>query len=51
MSLAISHDQQYTYGDYCRWPDDERGEIIPTTALVDLNLKRNLYQKHGVKEY
>lgn len=140
MSLAIRQDQQYTYGDYCQWPDDERWELIdgvpyamaapsrlhqelvfelgrqignhllgsdckgyvapfdvrlpekneadelvdttiqpdllvvcdrdklddkgcrgapdwiievisPTTALVDLNLKRNLYQKHGVKEY
>ena len=25
--------------------------ISPSTALIDLNLKRDLYQKHGVQEY
>lgn len=36
----------------CRGAPDWIVEVIsPSTALVDLNLKRDLYQKHGVKEY
>ena len=29
---AIKQDQVYTYGDYRKWPDDERWELIEGTA-------------------
>ncbi len=29
---AIKNDQIYTYGDYRKWPDDERWELIEGTA-------------------
>ncbi|MCK4514120.1 MAG: Uma2 family endonuclease [Spirochaetaceae bacterium] len=29
---AIKNDQVYTYGDYRKWPDDERWELIEGTA-------------------
>ena len=36
----------------CRGAPDWVVEIIsPSTALIDLSVKRDLYQKHGVKEY
>jgi len=36
----------------CRGALDWVVEVIsPSTALIDLSVKRDLYQKHGVKEY
>ena len=50
--LLVVCDQDKLDDKGCRGAPDWIVEVIsPSTALVDLNLKRDLYQKHGVQEY
>jgi Uma2 family endonuclease len=34
MSLALRDHQRHTYGDYCRWPEDVRYELIDGQAYA-----------------
>ena len=36
MATALKEDANYTYADYCAWPDDERWELIDGIAYAML---------------
>ncbi|TAN53964.1 MAG: Uma2 family endonuclease [Methylococcaceae bacterium] len=52
MSTAEKLKQKYTYGDYSRWPEDERWELIegiPHAMTAPLRIHQEIVLKVGVQ--
>ena len=47
MSRAAT--ARYTYGDYCRWPDDQRWELIDGVAFAMAPAPTRLHQEFAVE--
>lgn len=44
MSVAAKQEQRYTYGDYVKWPEDERWELIEGIAYA-MAAPQRIHQK------
>jgi Uma2 family endonuclease len=49
MTLALKQKEKYTYGDYLKWPDDERWELIEGIAYDMSPAPTRIHQKLSLR--